>query len=58
MTEQSTFQDLGLDSIAVVEVFVVLSEQLGVEVDDAQALPGTTLAQASELLSGVAPEVQ
>lgn len=51
MNDHTTFQELELDSIAVIEVFVVLSEQLGIDVDDSLARPATTLSQAAAILA-------
>lgn len=34
---QSTLQDLGADSLALVEIIMKLEEQFGIEIDDEQA---------------------
>jgi acyl carrier protein len=45
---ESTFVELGLDSLALVEFSVVISENYGVELDD--LVPDSTLAEATTLI--------
>ncbi|PPS76233.1 acyl carrier protein [Streptomyces sp. MH60] len=47
----ATFEQLDLDSLAVVELFVVLTEELGIEVQDAEADPDLTLAGVADLIA-------
>lgn len=48
--EQATFRGLDLDSIAVVEVFVTLSEHWQVPLDDSAATPDLTLADTAAMV--------
>lgn len=45
---ESTFVELGLDSLALVEFSVVISENYGVELED--LVPDSTLAEATTLI--------
>ncbi|MFH8444556.1 acyl carrier protein [Streptomyces sp. NPDC018026] len=47
----ATFEQLDLDSLAVVELFVVLTEELGIEVQDGEADPDLTLAGVADLMA-------
>ncbi|MEU9557473.1 acyl carrier protein [Streptomyces fumanus] len=47
----ATFEQLDLDSLAVVELFVVLTEELGIEVQDGEADPDLTLAGVADLIA-------
>ncbi|MEU1052037.1 phosphopantetheine-binding protein [Streptomyces sp. NPDC005876] len=52
----ATFEQLDLDSLAVVELFVVLTEELGIEVQDGEADPDLTLGGVADLIAqAVAP---
>lgn len=63
ITPESSFQELGLDSLAMVEMGLVLQEQTGIKLNDTE-LPRTvgelaTLLEESEaprMLSGAASE--
>jgi acyl carrier protein len=48
ITPDSTFEDLGLDSIGIVELLCVLQDDLGLRIPSSEALraDGTTFAQA------------
>ncbi|MDN3020981.1 phosphopantetheine-binding protein [Streptomyces sp. S.PB5] len=50
IAETATFSDLDLDSLAVVELFVTLSDQWRVALDDSEAVPGLTLAATAALV--------
>lgn len=50
IAETATFSDLDLDSLAVVELFVTLSDRWRVALDDSEAVPGLTLAATADLV--------
>ena len=50
VTSDATYTDLGLDSLAVVELFVSLSEHWSVTLDDTDADPELTVAATAELV--------
>lgn len=51
ITGDRTFDSLGLDSIAQVEMFVTLSDHYGVHLDDSQASGDMTLARTAHLVT-------
>jgi acyl carrier protein len=52
LTPQSTFEDLGLDSLALVEMALVVHEHTGTAVEG--ITPQSTLAEAAALLASAA----
>ncbi|MET9644843.1 acyl carrier protein [Streptomyces syringium] len=50
LAEERTFDSLGLDSIAQVEMFVTLSDHYGVDLDHSLASSSTTLLQTAALV--------
>lgn len=47
---EATLQDLGLDSISVVELFLTLSDHWHIVLDDSDAVPGLTVAATAALV--------
>ncbi len=47
---EQTFEDLGIDSLIIVELALVLRKQLGVQLDDDELYPELTLSQSARLL--------
>ncbi|MFJ2745842.1 acyl carrier protein [Streptomyces sp. NPDC087440] len=54
MTDETTFDELGMDSLALMEVLVALEERTGEELSDklTELSPASTLAQAREVITG------
>ena len=50
VTPEATYTDLGLDSLAVVELFVTLSDHWSIALDDTEADPELTVAATAELV--------
>ncbi|MFR0356213.1 acyl carrier protein [Streptomyces sediminimaris] len=46
----TTFEDLDMDSLFLVELLLVIQSEFGVQIDDDAASPGDTVAQVAELL--------
>ncbi|MFG1667010.1 acyl carrier protein [Streptomyces sp. Y7] len=46
----TTFEDLDMDSLFLVELLLVIQSELGVHLDDDAASPGDTISQVAELL--------
>ncbi|WJV45003.1 acyl carrier protein [Streptomyces flavofungini] len=63
ITPDTTFDDLGMDSLYLVELFLVVHAELGVAVGEEAARPGDTVGAVAEVLArragkeGVAPVV-
>lgn len=49
----ATLEDLDLDSLASVELFLALSEHYSIVLDDGEAVPELTVAQTAELVEKV-----
>ncbi|GGW84374.1 hypothetical protein GCM10010297_01180 [Streptomyces malachitofuscus] len=45
-----TYQDLGLDSLALIEFTMIVNRELGTEVGDDQLLAETTIGETVELI--------
>ncbi|MEV4741579.1 acyl carrier protein [Streptomyces sp. NPDC049555] len=50
VTPEATLDDLGLDSIGVVELFMTLQDTYGVTLDDTHATPDMTVRDVTALL--------
>ncbi|WP_409471664.1 acyl carrier protein [Streptomyces sp. HC307] len=48
----ATREEVGLDSLAALELAEVLSSRLGIEIQDYELLDTTTLAEMAELVAG------
>jgi len=51
LAPEQTFEDLGLDSLILVELSLVLTKQLGVPLADDELYPELTLADTAQLLA-------
>ncbi|MFJ9538355.1 acyl carrier protein [Streptomyces sp. NPDC101225] len=51
----TTFEDLDMDSLFLVELLLVIQSEFGVPVDDDAASPGDTITQVAELLERHTP---
>ncbi|WP_338896087.1 phosphopantetheine-binding protein [Streptomyces sp. TG1A-60] len=49
----TTFEDLDMDSLFLVELLLVIQSEFGVAVDDDAASPGDTITAVAELLEGL-----
>ncbi|MEY9988340.1 acyl carrier protein [Streptomyces sp. V4I8] len=45
ITPEATLDELGLDSLAVVEIFVALQEEFGISLDESKAVPALTVKE-------------
>jgi acyl carrier protein len=50
ISSEQTFEDLGIDSLIIVELALVLRKQLGVQLDDDELYPELTLSESARLL--------
>ena len=50
ITPDISFEDLGMDSLFLVELMLVVQSELGVEVDDDSASPKDTVSRAAALI--------
>ncbi|WP_406175815.1 acyl carrier protein [Streptomyces sp. NBC_00996] len=46
----TTFEDLDMDSLFLVELLLVIQSEFGVHIDDDAASPGDTITKVAELL--------
>lgn len=46
-----SYQDLGLDSLALIEFTMIVNREFGTEIDDDRLLAGTTIAETVELIA-------
>jgi acyl carrier protein len=46
----TTFTELGFDSLVIVELALVLSEEFGIAIEDGEFVDGMTIAEAAELM--------
>lgn len=53
VTASSTLQDLGADSLAMVEIILNLEEQFNIEIDDAKAEQLTNVQEVLDYLSSL-----
>lgn len=51
ISAESTLDDLGLDSLAAVELFVTLQETRGATLDESLAVPALTVAETAHMLA-------
>jgi acyl carrier protein len=50
VSPEVTFEDLGVDSLFMVELLLVLQTELGVQISEDVAVPGDTIGQAAEAI--------
>ncbi|MEU6609281.1 acyl carrier protein [Streptomyces shenzhenensis] len=50
ITPEATLQDLGLDSLSVVELSIILESDLGVRVSDDELLDAPTIGAMADLI--------
>ena len=50
ITPEATFNDLGLDSLAVVELSLVLEKDLGVKITDDELMDAPTIGAVADLI--------
>jgi len=51
LTAETEFEELGLDSLVLVELSVILQREFGVEVTDEELATGRTLGSAAAVVS-------
>lgn len=56
VTPTATREEVGLDSLAVVELAAALNDRLGIEVEDYELLDAGTLADVARLMAERRPE--
>ncbi|MER6531836.1 acyl carrier protein [Streptomyces sp. NPDC001508] len=50
VTPEATLQDLGLDSLSVVELSIIVENDLGVKISDDELLDAPTIGAMAELI--------